>query len=275
MRQTYKIEDAQSGLQVSVLPEYGGMISGISYQGREILSMDESCIESSPVTAGGIPILFPFPGKTKDDSYRLYDHTYYMPIHGLVKNACFAVEEYKEKEIVLYTGSNRASIQRNYPFEYELKARYQVEGNSVLIQADITNRSEQKMPHCIGWHPYFKTTDRSKASIQHFMDVHYNYVDEKDEETIEDIDLSKSWDDVFTTPRQTEFLLKNEADRYTVRCVTAPEYRTIVLYNGKENSTCIEPWCGIPNSIRLSRMLEWVEPLETKSYQWEIQITLL
>lgn len=275
MRQTYMLEDAKTGIQVSVLPEYGGMISGISCKGKEILYLNESEVEASPVTAGGIPVLFPFPGKTKDDSYRLDGRTYYMPMHGLVKNSCFAVEEYKDKEIVLYMDSNAAIIQRNYPFDYRIRVRYRVEGNSVTIGADITNHSDQRMPHCIGWHPYFKTTDREKVSFRHFMDIHYNYTDEKDEETIRDIDLTKSWDDVFTSPSKAEFTLKNEGDGYEVRCVTAKEYRSLVVYTGKEGSICAEPWCGIPNSINLQRMLEWIEPRETRSYQWEMQITLL
>ena len=107
------------------------------------------------------------------------------------------------------------------------------------------------------------------------MDIHYNYTDEKDEETIRDIDLTKSWDDVFTSPSKAEFTLKNEGDGYEVRCVTAKEYRSLVVYTGKEGSICAEPWCGIPNSINLQRMLEWIEPRETRSYQWEMQITLL
>ena len=68
MRQTYMLEDAKTGIQVSVLPEYGGMISGISCKGKVILYLNESEVEASPVTAGGIPVLFPFPGIVTDST---------------------------------------------------------------------------------------------------------------------------------------------------------------------------------------------------------------
>lgn len=275
MRDTYTIKDKNSGLKVSVLPDYGGMVSGISLGGKELLYLDERTVESSPITAGGIPILFPFAGKTAKDSYIIDGKKYHMPMHGLVKNICFAVESHKENEIWLYTDGSKAFKDRHYPFDYTLKAGYIAEGTSVHIREEITNHSEKSMPHSIGWHPYFKTTDKTKLSLEHFMTVHYDYTERKDEEAKKSIDLSRSLDHVYTMPEKAEFTFTNEADRYEVQCMTASEYRTFVIYNGKEGSTCIEPWCGLPDSANSGRMLEWIGPSETKRYEWEMKIRLL
>ena len=37
--------------------------------------------------------------------------------------------------------------------------------------------------------------------------------------------------------------------------------RTCLLY-----TSCIEPWCGLPNSINTGRFVKWVDPGKTEEY---------
>ena len=58
--------------------------------------LDEDMLHKSNVLAGGCPVLFPFPSRTKNDTYTLNGKAYTMPFHGLVKCSSFGVVETKK-----------------------------------------------------------------------------------------------------------------------------------------------------------------------------------
>jgi len=136
----------------------------------------------------------------------------------------------------------------------------------------VSNKSSKPMPHYLGWHPYFKATDKTRLKFEHSMCIHYNYFDGKDETTIEDIDLSKRWDNVFHTPVKKEFTLYNESDGYKASYILGDAYNVMVICTWIDGAVCLEPWCGIPNSINNGRFVKWVEPGKTESYTVELHL---
>jgi hypothetical protein len=66
--------------------------------------------------------------------------------------------------------------------------------------------------------------------------------------------------------------LVNPPDGYEVCCKMDVAYGTIVVYTGKPESVCIEPWCGIPDSIHNGRMVEWIPAGESRDYTLEYQL---
>lgn|GEM_PF-1140366 len=272
MRAEYKIYDPVSGLSARIAPDYGGMITHITMQGKELLYLNETLLECAPINAGGIPILFPFSGKTKDDAYMLEGKKYYMPRHGLVKNKSFAVERYENNRIILWTENERAAKSRNYPYDFQLKLIYEVKGNILGMQMEITNFSEREMPHYLGWHPYFRISKRSNAYFKHHMNVHYDHVNIRDDKVQQEIDLVKDLDDVYCLPDKNEFIFGDKKEGYEVKCATDKAYQTLVVFNEKEGSICVEPWCGIPDSINLNRMVKYIQPGETVSYPLTMEI---
>lgn len=261
------------GLRADIEPEYGGMVARLELNGTPILKRDDGMLKTAPFWAGGIPILFPFPSKTKDDAYSLNDKTYYMPFHGFVKNACFAVRSQEEDRVVVWIDSSECQRERNYPFEFTLAVEYRTQGNRLHAKATVENRSEQRMPHYLGWHPFFYATDKSRLFFRHSFTAHYDYVNCADRKGYEEIDLSRTLDDVYHTPNENEFTLINEADGYSARFITDQSYRALVVCTTVDNCVCIEPWCGIPDSINQNRFIEWVQPGESKEYHWTLEVS--
>ena len=74
-----------------VYPEYGGMLGRLLYKDREIFAIDEDLVALSPLLGGGNPVLFPFPGKTNNDTYIFQGTEYHMPFHGLVTNCALGL----------------------------------------------------------------------------------------------------------------------------------------------------------------------------------------
>ena len=197
MENAILIQNEDGSLTAEVLPDYGGMIARLRVGGRDVLFLDESLLVASPFLAGGIPILFPFAGKTKHDTYEIEGKKYIMPMHGLVKNRTFAVKGQSECAVTLWVNADDAILSRNYPFFHTLEISYQMIMDALIITAHIENQSLQPMPHAIGWHPYFKVSYRKQTQFIHQMAIHYDYVHEKDLKAPEYIELDKDWDDVF------------------------------------------------------------------------------
>ncbi|HIR26765.1 MAG TPA: hypothetical protein IAB84_02195 [Candidatus Choladousia intestinigallinarum] len=269
------ISNKEKTLSAEIVPAHGGMIAQIYLEGKEILHIDRKQLETAPMAAGGMPILFPFSSKTTDDTYSLNGKKYCMPMHGLVKNDVFAVAEAREDRVRLWIGNSPSWKEQYYPFDFKLEAEYRIEGSCLETVFRITNLSQDSMPHYLGWHPFFKATDKKKTSLKQDMQVHYDYVRHLDLPGAAPEDLSLYWDDVFHTPVQGGFIFDNRGDGYRVLCHTDPEFQALVLCSWVEESMCIEPWCGLPDSINTGRLLQWIEPDQTREYRLRLTFTKL
>ena len=268
--------DIKNGpIHAKIAPNNGGMLAQLSIDGIDVLMLDEVAIEATPMCAGGSPVLFPFPSKTKGDTYTLDGRDYHMPMHGLVKNGVFAVKRQTEDTVLLWCKGSDTEREVSYRFDYLLELEYKVAGKSLFATAYVTNHSDRPLPHYLGWHPYFKATDRAALKLEHSMTSHYNHIDGRDEPTIAGLDLSKPWDNVFHTPLNKEFTLCNKADGYQLRCVLDDAHNVLVVYTGAEGAVCLEPWCGLPNSINTGRFVRTVQPGETECYTVELELERL
>lgn len=275
MENVILIHNEDRSLTAEVLPEFGGMITRLQVERRDVLYLDETGFPDSPFTAGGIPVLFPFAGKTKNDTYEIEGKKFYMPKHGLVKNRAFSIKDQTESTVTLWVKEDEVLLSRNYPFFHTLEISYQIIKDTLIITARIENYSRQPMPHALGWHPYFKTSNRKHIKLIHHMEVHYDYVHEKDLQSPDSIELDKDWDDIFCEPKIGEYSLVNPLDGYELRCIMDKSYKTIVVYTGKPGSVCVEPWCWIPDSINHGRMLEWIPAGKSMDYVLKYQLKAL
>ena len=255
-----------------IAPTHGGMVAQLKLDGTDILMLNESAIDLTPMSAGGIPIMFPFPSRTKDDKYLHDGREYQMPMHGLVKNATFALSNRTENTVVLWYDGSNSQKEANYPFDYKLEIEYKVSGYSLFSTANVINKSDSPLPHYLGWHPYFKATDKTALKFEHSMTVHYNYIDCKDEPTVDNIDLSERWDNVFHTPKKKEYTLFNKHDGYKARYILDDAHNVLVVCSWIDGAVCLEPWCGLPDSINNGRFVRYVQPHSTESYTVELMV---
>ena len=267
------VEIKRGNLSAQIAPNNGGMAARLALGGVEIFMCD-SDIDAMPMS-GGAPILFPFPSKTKDDAYTLDGREYYMPMHGLVKNGTFVLKSKTPDSVILWCDGSDSQKTANYPFDYILEVEYKVSEKSLFSTARVTNKSDRPMPHYLGWHPYFRATDKAALEFEHSMTRHYNYFDCIDEPTILDMDLGKSWDNVFHTPERKEFSLVNRPDGYAARYILDDAHNVLVVCTTVEGAVCLEPWCGLPDSINNGRFVKYVDPGVTESYTVELEVEII
>src|SRR5690606_4957103 len=98
--------DAQAA-SAWIAPGRGGMITGWRAAGRDLLALDEETFTDLGANVrGGIPVLFPAPGKLLRDIWTRGGRIGSMKQHGFARNEAFAVKSRAEDAITLRLESN-------------------------------------------------------------------------------------------------------------------------------------------------------------------------
>ncbi|EJN55095.1 aldose 1-epimerase family protein [Loigolactobacillus coryniformis] len=112
------------------------------------------------------PILFPFIGRSNQDSYLLHEQTYQMTQHGFIRDQEFTLVENDHTHAVLRSVAS-AETMVCYPFDFEFTIHYELTTQGLNTTFVVTNRSTEKMPFALGSHPGFNLeNDLSDYELQ-------------------------------------------------------------------------------------------------------------
>jgi galactose mutarotase-like enzyme len=220
------------------------------------------------------PVLFPIVGTLKGDKYIYANKSYQLGRHGFAREMEFTVDDQKVNSISLLLKSNESTL-KNFPFVFELRLGYLLQEDSLKTTYAVTNNSEGDMYFSLGGHPAFKLP----LATETVYDDYY-LAFEKNE------NLSR-W------PISAEGLLEKEPTLYLHHTRILPLNKDLFLQDAlvfkhpasssvalKSNKTphglefsfdgfpylgiwaaknadfvCIEPWCGIADSVDSDQQL--------------------
>lgn len=100
------------------------------------------------------PVLFPFVGSLKRKKYIYDGREYPMGQHGFARDMEFEIESQKNDEAWFLLRSNMETLVK-YPFEFELKVGYKLEGSSIKVYWIVKNIDTKELLFSIGGHPAF------------------------------------------------------------------------------------------------------------------------
>ena len=113
---------------------------------------------------GGIPILFPWPGRVAGACFTFKGREYRLPvneparghaIHGFACERAFRVTRRGPHFVTaILDSSDYPDLNSIWPWPFVLEIDYQV-GNGLRLKARITNTGGSVMPFGFGAHPYF------------------------------------------------------------------------------------------------------------------------
>lgn len=238
------------------------------------------------------PILFPIVGRLKNDTYTIEGKTYELPRHGFARNFEFELENQTENTVVLLFTENQETL-KHYPFQFELRLKYELIENSLKINYSILNKSQETMPFSIGAHPAFAIdglfSDYTLDFNQSENFISYELEKEQFNNSFKKIPSENGKINLDYALFEKDALVFKHLKSNTLTLLRKNQPYISVEFKGfpylgiwtKPNAPflCIEPWCGLADNINHNGNIyqkEGIQLLDNNTeFQREINITLL
>lgn len=240
------------------------------------------------------PVLFPIVGGLIDDKFTYKGKEYSLIKHGFARDTTFELEKSSDTEATYVLKSNEETLSQ-YPFPFELRHTYRVEGNGVSLTYEVRNTGEDKMFFSIGAHPAFNVPLAPDTRFEDYY-LEFEKVENSDQWTlngnilVEPVPYFKDQKTLALKPElfyndavifkdlKSEYIdIKSDKTPHYLR-YTFKGFPYMGIWNAKDAPfVCIEPWCGIPDHQNHDQNIENKEgivaiaPGETFSRTWTMQ----
>ena len=138
-----------SGENYAVLGLDGAMLNSLNKNNTEYLWQGDA-----KYWAGQAPVCFPITGVLPNGEMEAFGKRCTMKRLGVARINPFEVLE-QHKNSVTFVQRSDENTKRDFPFDYELKIKYTINGDTVTNEYIVTNTGEDKLPFVIGGHPAF------------------------------------------------------------------------------------------------------------------------
>ena len=227
------------------------------------------------------PVLFPIVGGLKDNTYSYGDKTYHLNRHGFARDMEFVVEEQSADTVSFVRVSNEETW-AHYPFNFNFIVRYSLKGNRLNVTYNVKNKSHGQMYFSVGGHPAFKVPLTNDTVFEDY------YLKFSDVESAERWPLSKDGlIETYTTPvlkntdrlalskplfyedalvfkhlRSNSISILSDKTTHGLK-VKFDGFPYMGIWNAKDaDFVCIEPWCGIADSVQTTGKLQEKEGIQ-------------
>ena len=266
----------------------GEIMTAVTVKGAEILSITNHDAQNKEYIwvgnekywDGHAPSLFPIVGRVKNGKY-IYKGKEYsiMSPHGFVWISDLNLIDHSDNSMTFNLKSS-TETKKSYPFDFDYKVRFFIEGKKLFIDYTITNISaSETMIFALGAHPGFNVPLCEGEKFEDYY-LEFGEACKPDEILCEKAFLLGK-----TKPYQLEndriirlkhnlfdndaVLLQNCARKITLRSNTGKhgvtvdfaDFKYVGIWHTNETDApfvCIEPWNGVPS------LLDAPEDLETK-----------
>ncbi|NEQ27426.1 MAG: aldose epimerase [Microcoleus sp. SIO2G3] len=262
---TYILSDQLAQSRLTVVPERGGIVTSWQLRGQEMLYLDrDRFADPSLSIRGGIPILFPICGNLPENTYSYSGQTYTLKQHGFARDLGWQVVDRMTHDRVGITIALESNDQTRsvYPFDFELRFSYFLQGNALEIHQQVTNRSTVPMPFSIGLHPYFLVHDKPQLQFDIPASQYQNQIDQTVHDFAGRFDFEQDEIDVaFRSLTRSDASATDPARRLRLKVEFDPAFSTVVFWTVKgKDYYCLEPWTAPRNSLNTGDRLLWLDP---------------
>jgi galactose mutarotase-like enzyme len=163
------LRDDAAGSHATIVPARGAIATSFFANGSERLYLDEATLLDPKLNVrGGIPVLFPSPGKLLGDAFSRDGVSGSMKQHGFARNAAFTeIGRATDDAAMLELGLAASDATRaQFPFELTLRLRFALAGATLAIRAEVRNGGAVPLPFALGYHPYFAVPTGEKESAR-------------------------------------------------------------------------------------------------------------
>ncbi len=226
------------------------------------------------------PVLFPIVGGLKDDTYYYNNQKYALPRHGFAREKNFTAQQLSPTEAV-FTLQDDEQTMAVYPFAFTLQLRYVLTDNTLACTYEVHNPGAAPLLFSVGAHPAFAVP--LVAGLQ-YSDYYLAF---NQTENLQRWKLLNGLIDAKAVPLPTTnnqlplhpalfyedaVVLKNLQNNCITLASNKNEHGLHFHYNGfsffgiwaakDAPFICLEPWCGIADSINHNQQLADKEGIE-------------
>ena len=220
------------------------------------------------------PVLFPIVGTLKGDTYFYDDKPYKLSRHGFARDMLFKVSDHRGDAIDLEIGNNEDTLPR-YPFLFQLNIHYRLDHDELLVSYRVRNKSKTDLYFSVGGHPAFRVplvegTDYTDYYLEFNADRELNRWPISPDGLIEMesipllggtgiLPLTRElfFKDalVFKHPESSLVSLKSSKTQHGID-FNISGFNYLGIWAAKNaDFVCIEPWCGIADSVNSDQQL--------------------
>ncbi len=221
------------------------------------------------------PVLFPIVGGLKNNSYQHKGNIYQLPRHGFARDMEFIVTAQGEDTVTFTLSSNEETLAK-YPFEFNFSLRYSLNKNKLSVTYIVENTGLETMLFSVGAHPAFKIPIAAETNFEDYY-LQFGNVENKGRhplsadglienfttpllENTDRLGLTKSlfYNDavVFKELKSTDISIISSKTSHGLK-LSFEGFPYMGIWNAKDaDFVCIEPWCGIADSVTASGNLE-------------------
>lgn len=253
--------------------ELGAELKSLQYEGREYIWGGDPAI-----WAGSCPVLFPICGALKEGTYQLDGESYSLRQHGFARNTVFTVESAAADEVSFCLQDNEET-RALYPFAFCLTITYRLVEKALQVTYEVKNRDEKPLYFSIGSHEGYLCPEGIEEYEIHFPEAEtlstYRVVGGLVADTTQPVmensrvlPLRYDYFDVdaliFKTHRSRSVQLRQKGDGRALQ-VTFEGCPYLLLWTKPGANApyiCIEPWCGIADSVHTDQNLKTKEGIQ-------------
>jgi galactose mutarotase-like enzyme len=267
------LRDGESGAVATIAPERGGLVTGFDIGERRVLFMDrETLHDPAKNVRGGLPVLFPSPGKLDGDAWAYAGRRGSMNQHGFARNLPWQVTELSANAVALRLTGNEATLAQ-YPWDFTIEQMISVRGWSLRLEQTVLNRSASTLPFGFGFHPYFfvPQAEKGETTVATRATRAFDNV-KKQSIALSGIDLTKEELDLHLLDHGSSSS-ELRSPRGGVELKASPEYTHWVVWTlAGRDFVCLEPWTCPGNALNTKEKLMLLEPGQSRSLWLEINV---
>jgi galactose mutarotase-like enzyme len=243
------------------------------------------------------PVLFPIVGTLKDDTYYFNDKVYQLSRHGFGRDLPFTVTAQNAASIVFSLESNAVTLAR-YPFDFRFDIRYELTDTSVKVTYSISNTGKSPMYFSVGGHPAFKVPLGGDTTFSDYY-LEFNQPEQAGRWPISKDGLIETastelLNNTDRLPLTKELFLKDAlvfkglaSNSVTLKSDRDPHglsvdftgFPYLGVWSAKNaDFVCIEPWCGIADSVATEQQLvkkegiHVLQPAKNFERSWSVTV---
>ncbi|MDB4986153.1 MAG: put [Myxococcaceae bacterium] len=257
------LTDEASDSRVELAPRRGALVTSIRVRGRELLYLDTATLnDASKSVRGGIPVLFPSPGRLLGDAFAREGRHGALKQHGFARNLPWtpSATADSDRAAVTLTLVSNEQTRRDFPWDFQLELGFTLQGAELSIDLTVRNTGSCALPFAFGLHPYFAVTDKQHARIDTQATRVFDNVS-KTARAFHGFDLTVPELDLHLLDHGSSESALHLADGACIAVRASREFQRWVVWTLQDKDfVCLEPWTAPFDALNTGEGLLHVAP---------------